>query len=279
MKRSVPIILAVLLLTACENTVEPVVEDAEVRYAVYGFLDMRTERQVIRVESLRPTILSEGTVLEDVQVTVIEEGTGMRTSFRDSMATAEDGSPVSLFVADLTLLPGRSYRLEVTRPGELPTVARTRIPATPVLQFGQTTGSVADLAQTLYLLGVNGAPEAATIYYTVVAPTVEDPVTVPVNYGRLTTTPVADLSFPVNYFLDRFIVMNALQLNLDVPGVRFLRLEMSFDLPSEEWGQVEPRNIDRGHGFFASVGRYHYSWLLDRQSVETLGWIDEQHRE
>lgn len=279
MKRAVPIILAVLLLTACENTVEPVVEDAEVRYAVYGFLDMRTERQVIRVESLRPTILSEGTVLDEVEVTAIEEGTGMRTTFRDSTATAADGSPVSLFVADFKPLPGRAYRLEVARPGELPTVARTRIPDTPVLQFGQTSGTVADLAQTLYLVGINGAPEAATVYYTVVAPTVEDPVTIPVNYGRLSTTPVSDLTFPVNYYLDRFIVMNALQLNLDVPGVRFLKLEMSFDLPSAEWGSVEPRNIERGHGFFASVGRYRYSWLLDRQSVETLGWIDEQHRE
>lgn len=279
MKRSMLLLAAALLLTACDNTVEPVVQDAEVRYAVYGFLDMRAPRQVIRVEPLRPTILAEDTSLDGVQVTVIEEGTGMRHVFRDSSSVDQDGYPVSLFVAEFTPLAGKFYRLEVARPGERPTVARTNLPPSPVLQFGQTTGTASDLSQTLFLQRIEGAPESATVYYTVVAPDKEDPVTVQVNYGRLSTAPVSELNFEVNYFLDRFAVMNTLGLDLGEPGVRLQRIELSFDLPSAEWAQVEPRNIERGHGFFASVARYRYTWQLERPAVEILGWIDEQHRE
>lgn len=279
MKRCMLLLAVLLTLTACENTVEPVVEDADVRFAVYGFLDMRTDRQVVRVESLRPTILAEGGSLEGVLVTAVEEGTGTRHVFRDSVATDAEGSSVSLFVASFLPKAGRAYRLEVARPGEPATLARTVLPEMPLLQFEPAAGTEATLAQTLYLIGVNGAPEATTVYYTVVPPGGEEPVTIPVNYGRLSTGPVSDLNFPVHFFSDRYIVMDALGLDVDVPGVRLLKLELSFDLPSTEWSQVQPRNIERGHGFFASVGRYRYTWLLDRPSVQTLGWIDIQHRE
>ena len=276
MKRLIPILSLLLLLTACENAVEPVVEDAEVRYAVYGFLDMRTDHQVIRVEALRPTILAEGDELDGVQVMVVEEGTGTRHLFRDSTGVATDGSPVSLFVADFVPTAGRNYRLEVGRPDESPTVATTRVPEVPILQFGLTTGTADDLSQILYLISVNGAPEAVTLFYTVLVPGEDDPVTIPINYGRLVQSPVSDLNFPVEYFSDRYIIMNTLRLDADTPGVRLQKIEMSLDLPSVEWTRVQPGNILRGHGFFASVGRYRYTWQLDRPSVEILGWIDGQ---
>ena len=276
MKRLIPILSVLLLLTACDNTVEPVVEDAEVRYAVYGFLDMRTHHQVIRVEALRPTILTEGDELDGVQVTVVEEGTGTRHLFRDSTGVAADGSPVSLFVADFVPTPGRNYRLQVGRPNESPTVATTQVPEVPILQFGLTTGTADDLSQVLYLISVNGAPEAVTLFYTVLVPGEDDPVTIPINYGRLVQSPVSDLNFPVEYFSDRYIIMNTLRLDADTPGVRLQKIEMSLDLPSVEWTRVQPDNIQRGHGFFGSVGRYRYTWQLDRPSVEILGWIDGQ---
>ena len=41
----------VFILIGCDNTIEPIVDDVT-GYAVYGYLDMRTERQVIRVEGI-----------------------------------------------------------------------------------------------------------------------------------------------------------------------------------------------------------------------------------
>ncbi|MDA0378641.1 MAG: hypothetical protein O3C45_02735 [Bacteroidetes bacterium] len=276
MKRLLLILSFALVLAACDNTVDPVLEDADVRYAVHGFLDMRTDRQILRIESLRPTILAEAGAMVGVDVVVAEEGTGVRHVFRDSSATASDGSPLTLFVASFRPQAGRTYRLEAGRPGELPLVATTRIPMAPTLQFGNVTGTLENLEQVLFLTGIEGVPEGVTMYYTVTPPAQDDRVTIPVRYGRLASGPVSDLNFSVSYTSDRFVVMNALRLNSDTPGVRLGRIEMSVDLPSPEWRLVQPGNIQRGHGQFASVGRYRYSWRLDRPSVEILGWIDEQ---
>ena len=103
-----------------------------------------------------------------------------------------------------------------------------------------------------------------------------EPITVPVFYGRIAESPVTQLSFDVTYWSDLYVVMNALGRDIDEPGVRLQRIELSFDLPSPEWDDMDSSNLLGGLGFFGSVGRYSYSWALDDQSVATLGWIDVQ---
>lgn len=274
--RIIALFLALSTLAACDNVVEPVSEDVQSRYVVYGVLDMRSERQVLRIEALRPTILSAEDDLDNVRVVLSDTETGQRVEFRDSLAARSDGEPIHLFVADIVPESGRTYRLDIARPGEPGTVATTTVPDSPVLHRDAAMGDENTLSQTLYVVGVNAAPENVTVSYTVALPGGEEEVTVPVSYGRLTDSAVADLVFPVKYYADRFVVMNMLGLDVDDTGIRLRRVEVQVDIPSLEWRQALPNNITRGHGFFASVGRYSFSWRLDAASVSTLGWIDEQ---
>ena len=277
--RKISIIACLLILlvgSGCDNTVEPVVEDSSVRYVIYGFLDMRSETQVIRVEVLRPTILAEGDELDGVEVTVSDEETGQRYVMTDSVGTAQDGSAVALYVARFLPEPGHRYRLEVARPGEVGTVATTQIPPEPVFFRDAPVGGLSDMTLTVRFGGINGRPGHFVMHYTVAAPNGEDTTHVQVNYGDIVQGPVQDLSFPVEYFADRFIVMNSLGLDVTDVGVRLRRLELSFDIPSAEWYLLESTNIVRGHGFFAAIGRYSVSWRLDSSKVFELGWIDEQ---
>jgi hypothetical protein len=267
---------AALVLGGCDNLVEPISESRTGSVAVYGVLDMRMEEQVIRLEALRSTILAESSELDDVTIRSIAVGEGSFQDWTRVDSTDSAGNPITLFVASFTPKAGTTYRVDVFRNGEVISEARTTIPSQPRLVLDPVIGDESTLSQTLYLAGLNGIPESLTVAYTVVDIDESDPVTVPVPYGRIVEQPVSQLNFDVTYFSDRFVVMNQLGRDIDESGVRLRRLEMSFDLISPEWNEINATNVTGGLGFFASVGRYTYSWALDDQSVSTIGWVNEQ---
>lgn len=279
MKRLLPIIsllLAVFIQAGCDNTVEPISADREDTVALYGVLDMRTNTQIIRLEALRSTILSQDDDLENIRVRSIVVGSGTFVEWRDSTGTDDAGNPVSLYVADFTPMAGARYRLTVMRDDVLLVDAFTDVPAAPGLLIDPARGDESSLAQTVYLRDMNGAPEGVTVSYTVIDVGQSEPTTIAVPYSRIVEQPVTQLNFDVTYFADRFVVMNALGRGIDEPGVQLRRVELTFDLPSTEWADAQSSNLPQGLGFFASVGRYSYSWTLDEQSVVTLGWINAQ---
>lgn len=279
MKRSfliIALLTTTLLQVGCENTVEPISAEREDTVALYGILDMRSNQQIVRVEALRSTILSEDDGLDGVRVRSIVVGSGIFQEWRDSTGTDEVGNPVSLYVSDFRPEAGATYRLAVTREDQILAEAITTVPAAPGLLIDPAVGDESSLAQTVYLRDMNGAPQGITVSYTMIDMDLGNPVTIPVSYGQIVETPVTQLNFDVTYWSDRFVVMNALGRDIDEPGVQLQRIELSFDLPSPEWADVESSNLLDGLGFFASIGRYSYSWLLDDQSVATMGWIDAQ---
>ena len=267
---------AALVLSGCDNVVEPISEGQSESIAIYGLLDMRTDTQTIRLEALRSTILAQSTDLDGVSIRSIAVGTGAFQEWSKVDSTDSAGNSITLFTAAFTPEAGVTYRVDVSRNGQVISEAHTTIPPQPRLVLDPVIGDESTLSQTLYLLDINGTPEGLTVAYTVVDIDDGDPVTVPVAYGRIVDQPVSQLNFDVTYFSDRFIVMNQLGRDIDEAGVRLRRLEMSFDLPSSEWNDVGSPNVTSGLGFFASVGRYNYTWTLDDQSVSIIGWVNEQ---
>ena len=75
MRRSLHIVLGVvfLLMAGCDNAIDPLVDDAPERYAVYGYLDMRKGVQTVRVEALRPTVFSDPRGLDGVEVRLTDD--------------------------------------------------------------------------------------------------------------------------------------------------------------------------------------------------------------
>lgn len=272
----IALLMLLFLIGGCDNVVEPISQERSESIAVYGLLDMRTDQQLIRLESLRSTILAQPDEQEGITVRSIAVGSGTFQSWQRVDSTDIDGTPILLFGADFMPEPGTTYRVDVFRNGNLISEARTTIPPRPNVAFGPVGGEGRSLSQTLYMTSLNGAPEEVSLSYTVVDIDETLPITVPVAYGRLSEQPVSELQFNASYGSDRFIVMNRLGRDIDEAGVRFRGLELSFDIPSPEWTSTGATDVTGGLGFFASVGRYTYSWPLEDQIVSALGWIDEQ---
>lgn len=270
------ILAMLLLLGGCNNVVEPISGERSESMAIYGLMDMRTDRQFLRLEPLRSTILAQPNDLEDISVRSIAVGTGTFQPWERVDTTDVDGSPIILYAANFVPEAGRTYRVDVLREGNSIAQARTTVPARPNIALGPVSGDEQTLVQTLFVSSLNGAPEQVSVSYTVVDIDDTLPVTVPVAYGRLADQPVSEVQFDVSYGTDRLIVMNRLGRDIDEVGVRFQGLELSFDLPSPEWTNTGSVSTTGGLGFFASVGRYSYSWTLDNRTLSALGWIDEQ---
>ena len=272
-------LMAVLfVLAGCENTIEPIVDDID-DYAVYGYLDMRTDRQVLRVEALRPTLLASGDDLDrvaDVSVVTIDLTSGQRIEWADSSGFDDDGGPVTFFTAGFRPLEGHEYRLSVGGSGGTLLSANTTIPTAPVFYRDELTGTIDDFAQPAFLQGLTSAPQQLHVEYTVINIGEETPVTIPVSYGNQGFASNDGWVFTVNYHSDQYVVMRDLGRDLGEPGIRFRKIAVSFAVPSTEWQQTPGSNISNGLGFFGSLAHYQYNWQLDARAVELFGWIDEQ---
>jgi len=268
-----------MVLAGCDNTVEPIVDDID-GYAVYGYLDMRTDRQVVRVEALRPTLLSSNDDLaHDVVVTTTDLTSGQHIVWADSSASDEDGTLITLFMADFRPLEGHEYRLSISGSEGTVLEASTMIPTAPVFYRDELTGTIDDFAQPAFLQGLTSAPQQLHVEYTLINVNEEVPVTIPVAYGNQGFVANGGWTFTVNYHSDQYVVMRELGRDLGELGIRFQKIAVSFAVSSTEWQQTPGSNILNGHGFFGSVAHYRYEWRLDSRAVDLLGWIDEQQGE
>lgn len=279
LSHSVILFALLVVLAGCDNTIEPIVDDID-GYAVYGYLDMRTDRQVVRVEALRPTLLSlNDDLVRDVTVTTTDLTSGHHIVWSDSSTVDDEGTPITLFTADFRPLEGHEYKLSISGSEGTVLEASTTIPSAPVFYRDELTGTVDDFAQPAFLQGLTSAPQQLRVEYTLININEEVPVTIPVSYGNQGFEANGGWTFSVNYHSDQYVVMRELGRDLGEPGIRFKKIALSFAVSSSEWQQTPGSNIANGHGFFGSVAHYRYDWRLDARGVELLGWINEQQGE
>jgi hypothetical protein len=123
-------LLAFGLVTGCDTTVRPVVENGRY-YSVAGLLDAAADTQWVRVEHLRDSVAVGAPEELDatVQITHLESGT--TTRLRDSLVRLTSAFyPVHVFWADFQPTPGDRYALRVEGPDGA-TTGTTRVPTQP----------------------------------------------------------------------------------------------------------------------------------------------------
>ncbi len=266
-----------VILTACENTIDPFNEDGDTSYAIHGILDMKLDRQYVRVEALRPTVLSELQDMEGVRVFSTDLDGGTLVVWSDSLVTLDDGSTAYLYYADFRPVAGHTYQLHVGRSDEVGASARTTVPETPVFYLDPTRGDTLDLKQKIYLVDVQEQPQQLTVQYTVLDVDSEVPQTIDIFYGEAGSSSAVGWEFDVRLATDRFIIMGILNRSIEDKNVRLRNLGFSLTIESEEWARVlDPVNLDSAYGFFGSVGHYEFFWHLDSQSIVTIGYVDDQ---
>ncbi len=270
-------ILGALVFSACDNTIEPQIDDGETRYAVHGFLDMRVERQVLRIESLRSTVLSDPAEMDGVEVITSDVESGQFVVWSDSVVTLNDGTDGTVYYADFKPLPGHMYRLSVGRPGEIGATATTVVPSAPTFYQDPVRGDSLDLKQQVFMVNLEDQPKALTMHYTLLDVGDEAPQTIPISYGGIGSSIPDGWTFDVMLAVDRFILLRILNHEPAERRVRLRELGFSLTIESREWlDLLEPANLTNAHGFFGSVGYYEHDWLLDAQSLSMIGFIDDQ---
>lgn len=121
----------ILILTACNESFQPLQENDGVAFSIYGYLDASADTQWVRVTPIREQ-LDQPPVKPEMHVTLEHLESGSKTVMNDSLFLFNDGFNIlnAWTVADIE--PGQTYRLRaerrdgaashvtVTIPGEFP---------------------------------------------------------------------------------------------------------------------------------------------------------------
>lgn len=268
-----------ILFSACDNTIEPLVESENETFAIHGFLDMRTDHQMLRVEALRPNILADPVSLGGVEVIATDHTSNGIHIWRDSLITLDDGSPGVVFIADFTPKAGHSYTLQISRNGAPSAHATTTIPTVQMVRVNEAKGDSLTLKQKIVLIGISDAPFDVFLNYSISPPGESAGRTLSLAYGDPGFSSDDGWEFYVDLATDRFILLNLLGLDSSAHGVSFRGVTFSLTLFSQEWKRISlGENLVNAHGFFGSVGVFEHEWVLDSSIIQILGFVDEQNR-
>ena len=276
-RRALILVLAVVFLPGCDNTIEPLLEDDSINFAVYGYLDMRESRQIVRVEALRETILQGSGLPEGIEVSTIDESDQTFQFWRDSLITLDDGTLGAAFVADFTPELGHTYSLLITRNGVTESRATTSLPIEVPVSTTPPAGNGFNYVQRLVLSGLTDQPENVYMDYLVSPPFDGPPETVSVAYGNPGFETQNGWELDINLAVDKAIIQNHFGIDDDDGNIILHRASMRSTLLSEEWRfPAAEANLESAHGFFGSVGVLDYRLVLDPTTIATLSYTDNQ---
>lgn len=125
--RSSWLILLAWGLGACEEQVNPLVGE-EQPFSVYGYLNPKSNTQLIRVIPVVGTIDGLNQESIDASVLSIDLETGEQRAWEDSLVTFATEETGHLFVAHFRPAYGRSYRVEVIRSDGVVSSAEVTVP-------------------------------------------------------------------------------------------------------------------------------------------------------
>ncbi len=284
-------VLLSLLLSACEESVNPILESNQ-RFTIFGTLDMDLDTQYVRVIPIRRTLEIDASAPLNVTFTSTDLVAGETITWRDSLVGFPDGSFGHVFYTPLRLRPGHTYRVEVRSPdSDIITSAETTLPAEPQaivvpeeIVFVFTTQVRA--SQQILWQGLSREPYNIEQWYRFF--TLEDysfrdvmlpyvPLNGPVE-GQADTWEIT-----LNLVRDRDTMETFIELTESISlaglGLRITLLDEAFVPPG---GAFDPdvlsqpgtlSNVENGFGFIGSIGRFSVEWLLADTSAKALRYI------
>jgi len=278
------------ILTACEDSVSPIIESSR-QYTLFGTLDMARDSQFVRVIPIRENLIEEGDEL-DVSVRSIELSTKQTLDWQDSLHTFADGRIGRIFFSPLRIQPSRTYRIEIVPANsEIITSAETAVPdqpdveiLAPNLELILTTKLTA--RQRILWHGIDKAPFEIEQWYRFLSLsdfTFRDYKLDhgPVNHALEGETDVWEID--KDLIQDRDSLARKLDLKsfyrLAGIALRITVLDANFVPPSGEFNRevlAQPgtlSNVENGFGLLGSVGRFSAEWVLSESDAIDLGYL------
>lgn len=264
-------------LSACENVIEPLTEDAERVFAVHGFLDMAADTQFVRVSALRPTVLDEERVLENVKVTSVNQNSLDAVDWIDSTIVLDDGTAGHLFYGVFRPESNVSYELKIIKDGSIAAKATTTIPDRPPYFASVPTGDTLQFSQVVVIQGLSSVPYDVSVEYDVSRPEAAQSEKITIPYPPDDTNVLGGWELEVFLKRDQFTALSQLDWPASGPPLELRSVRASVAILGTEWGETDaPKNLENAHGFFSSIGRFDLPWTLERSDVEKMGFVDKQ---
>ena len=158
-----------LVLSGCENNFQPLKENNDFIFSIYGYLEASADTQWVRVSPARKQLEMPHEV-PDMEVTLEHMETGDIVVMNDSLFS-ENGAHFLNFWTTMEIKNGQTYRLKAEKPDGASSQATVTIPdefSTPRVQkvtrfWGQPP------AYKIYISDVNKLVDLRTIWYVRIA--------------------------------------------------------------------------------------------------------------
>ena len=258
-----------VLVFGCEEDPKPFL-GADEPFTVYGFLNPKADRQIVRVIPLAGSIPTIGVGADQATVRTTHLGTGELRVWKDSLVTFSDESTGIVFFSDFTPEHEASYQLEVIRNDG----ASSRVEVTVPRDISIRRLSEPDaLAPSFFLDGERPNFVQAGVKYETYAlqpqvPIAIDAVLFPVNVSYLDEGD----QFPdgweyvINYARDYVAIQRAFENScFSKRFISVLNIRFEFFVGNDEWvppgGVFDPEtlinpnlfsNVDNGFGYFGA---------------------------
>lgn len=274
----------------CEEQANPFVGQ-EQPYTVFGYLNPKSNTQLIRVIPVAGSIGALNPDMIDAAVITINLETGIQHTWKDSLITFESGGTGHVFVSHFTPNHGESYRLEVTRSDGAVSSAEVTIPPDASARPQQNPFNPAILGYFIESAVEPNIVQADMEYIAAALqpPVVGNPIFLPLNTShRDKITPATngwlvevDLRADFRVIREAFI-QNC--LTTDYMSVRSMRFTLFFG--DENWippgGIFDPEvlvqpdlfsNIDNGYGFFGAGFAFSFNAVPSGLVLQSLGFV------
>lgn len=256
---------AVLLLSACDNTIDPFTSTAGgPQFAVYGILDTREDTQFVRVSPIIDSAgFNYGESL-DAEVTLTDVSTQVRVNMQDSSVAIGGGRRAYIYFTLAPVLAGRTYQLDVFGSTGDTTRVLTQVPGSQNIQVGAPYRGVRSfLSQRVDWIGVSRVRDVE-VHYDL------ETNAGPFRISRPYADPDVSIGEQTVVLLERERddVLAALPAAVDTSTVALSNVAISAELLSPEWGYAG----NRPPVFLAAVSRGAREWTLADSIVVALGY-------
>ncbi|MEM8601498.1 MAG: hypothetical protein AAGF99_16410 [Bacteroidota bacterium] len=163
MRTAACLFVLVLAFAGCEASLDPF-EETDLRFSIFGYLDVAADTQFVRVSELQESIFLGDDL--DAVVELEEVGGTTRVVLQDSLLTFTSGARVHAPWTTAPIAPASTYRLTVTAPDGSTARATIETPAavpTPFFLNGLSEASSADNPPNLQALQIRGAEKLADL--------------------------------------------------------------------------------------------------------------------
>lgn len=266
--------------TSCDDSFIDPFENEDHYFTIYGYLDALESTQRVRVVPVqripeRIETLDEATLNFGAFVTSIDLRDSTVVRWQHTVQQLTDGTYGHVFEAKMRPLPGRTYRLEVTRTDGSVTWAETTVPRIAAtvpnpdtLFFPYEVSPDQGLAGDVYLPNI-ASPWDITVTYDLQGTFIRLP------YERPgTRTDDGGWLFSIDMGADAPRMRASLGLSETAPLPLLHAILLDVRVLDGEWdppgGVFDPdvlalpgtlSNVHNGYGFFGSVGLYQYTWI------------------